>query len=745
MKTAYPQTQNTCSIRLYSNIPFDNTYKNHSLISNLFKYNGVSLYQKSTARYKPCEQFIDRQDYTQQYYPYVYPRYDMTGEFNFDFKNGLIGSVTLELTPEQTNANYMRLTCGNDVYYYFITAITQDNFNTYTLSLELDVLMTYQDEFLNGMQDKPVFTTRKHSHRYVGTGSTTPYCCDLKTGDDTFAGVKPNILVKKLNLTFNDYPAVIDGLMWLYVCVDPRGDDLEFEKFVYNYNNKKFPLTMVAIPLLSEELNGYDTSGGIEYRYLDGQTYSARVFTHTELERSIFDVINDGSAYGSKISPYPPFKLDLDSSVYIDETNHRLVISTENGGAITETKYFDKYGFRYMNIGNNQLVYAPNLYTDYTGCLLKLCRNGGLIVVKQNDIDYELSGLNNSNLDIVASTLPTILTNRTKDPKLKFAPFRKYVLNSQYCSEGWEFHPELMLCEYNTNSNSYYYRFKSIATSYIGDNNFYTFLYAPQSSGIKTFDNYRYEKIGLANNINYVFPCGTNALDVFNSTQAQSFYQSKTASGITSFLTMGGGVASIILGGLGAIPSAGASTSLIAGGVTAIAGGTASLVNTFKSTSAKIEDLKNTPDSINISGSNYITDDAIAEGTNALPYVVIYEVSNIIKENADEYFYNYGYQVSRDCYFNTELKVTAPSTNYIDENLFGRTIFNYVQINEDITNKIDANIPLIVKQKLSNIFNQGITLWTFFGLEPYTNVIPTASYYLDRWFMKNNLDNAEYR
>lgn len=745
MKTAYPQTQGTCQIRLYSNIPFDNTYKHHTIISDKFTYNTAQIYQKPTSTYRPCEQFIDRQDFSKPYYPYYYPRYDLTGEFNFNFTNGLIGSVTLELTPEQTNANYMRLKCGNDYYYYFITGISQDNADTYTLTVELDVLMTYQDEFLDGVKDVPIFTIRKHSHRFMG--SLSPYCADLKTGDDAFAGVKPNIIVSKINLPYNNNLTSIKELKWLYICVDNQLKTFVNNKeeifpsynHLYRFKENILPLSMVVIPLLPTSIGTHNLSGGVTYRYYDNGTPITKNVSVDDLRQCIQWLINDGSIYGCKILPYPPFTLEDNSNLEFDDTNNKLII-TASSGVLLETTLEGGATRRIyqLTFGNNKISFA---YWNTLTTLSKLMNYGALCVDKQVDVEYELTPLRVSELGIDTQTIPSILNTRLIDPKLKFAPFRKYILNAQYSSEGWEFHPELVCSDNLLNTTTYYFRFKSVVSAYIGDNNFYTYIYSNQ---VSTFNNYKYEKIGLANNVNYTIPCGTNALEVFNSTQAQSFYQSKTASGITSGLTIAGGIASFGLGVLGAIPSAGASTSLIAGGATAIAGGVASLVNNFKSTSAKIEDLKNTPDSINISGSNYITDNAIAEDTNALPYVLIYECANVIKENADDYFYDFGYQVSRCCYFNTELKVTAPSTNYIDNNIFGRTIFNYVQTNEDITNKINANIPLIIKQKISNVLNQGVTLWSFFGSSLYNSTIPQSNKYLDNWFMKNALDNTEY-
>ena len=246
MKTAYPQVMGTCKITLYSNIPFDNTYKNHTIISKLFKYNNSDIYSGTPSDANDIKEgFINRKDYSKTGYPYYYPRYSLTGDFNFNFSNGLVGSVTLELTPEQTNANYMKLACGNDVYYYFITGITQNNFDTYTLSLELDVLMTYQDEFLEGMKDVPVFTTRKHSHRYTNNG-LYPHCADYKTGDDAFAGVKPSILSDIKDMAFNN-PDLEDirDVKWLYICIDDSdlGEDYCFEN-----NSCLYPLQMFCFP-----------------------------------------------------------------------------------------------------------------------------------------------------------------------------------------------------------------------------------------------------------------------------------------------------------------------------------------------------------------------------------------------------------------------------------------------------------------------------------------------------------------
>ena len=745
MKTAYPTISDVVTITLYRNIPFDNSYKHHTIISDRFKFNSQSIYTSLVGEPNPCERFLNMKRSGQ----YVFPRTTKTDSFNFDFSNGLVASLTLQLTAQETNSNYMRVKCGNDYYYYFITGISQLNYETYKLNLELDVIMTYQDEFIDGMADVPVFTKRKHCHRYTSDG-LMPYCADLKTGDDAFAGVKPNIITQHHALHYkNSEMKKLEmsgsGLMWLYVCCDVADYDVStdtynmLERTFYGFGAIKSPMVMLALPI-----DAFGTS-----LYKNDNTCVAD-FTREQMLHGIDKLIGDGSVHGCKISPYPPFSIQQANDGAVDITLGIYHMTSPNVNVVQNDNLAKIYQ---MRVGGSSITYGTTSVTTRLPTFLELMlKHGFMLLSEETTRNYIMDTIGVDDLGIKNSVAPTINSNKYLDPKLLFNPFRKYVLNAPYESQGVEFYPELIYSQYPTEIIDGYsgdIGFETNATCYIGDNNFYTKI----KSSTPTFDNYQYEKIGLASAVNYIFPCGTNALDVFNSTQAQSFYQSKTASGITSGLTMAGGVASIGLGVAGLVGAFGtggmsaiAGAGLIAGGATTLASGTASLVDTFKSTNAKIEDLKNTPNSINISGSNIFTDMVITKNYTMFPYVDVYEVSPVIKESADEYFYNFGYQVSRYCYFNQELEYDNSSNKKVDNNLFGRTIFNYIQISEDIVNKIDADIPLIIKQKLSAVFNQGITIWNFFGFsylwgsEP--SIVTNEDY--TKWFMKQTYDNTEY-
>ena len=690
MKSAYPQTQNPVSIRLYANIPFDNTYEHHSLISEWFRYNGSKIYDK--AGVTACESFIDRKKYAlTPNPPFYYPRWDMTDTYNFDFQNGLVGSVTLELTPEQTNANYMRVTCGSDVYYYFITGIKQVNFETYTLTLELDVIMTYQDEFLEGVKDIPMMTDRKHCHRFNSAGY--PHCPDLKSGENIFAGIKPSVVKDKQQLHFKDTNMKkLENIIWMYVCCDVElavkiGDwqDDDYVKELqgilkYQYHGVKYPLMMICLPMNVDEL----TITG--YVVMPDQSHSSITarYTQKDINEVINVLVGNGLVHSCKLSPYPPFNLDG----YTCTVNKNAKIYTIDVG---EMFVPFNTGWPALQTSKSKLQFFRTYpqHTEFPDKLFMVILEEYKDEFEQGDV--ELPDMYYSNISITA--------NRKTDPKLLFEPFRKYLLTATY-SNGNEFFPELIYSDGVYKSNAF--DFNTINTTYIGDYNVFTYQKKLYDYNNKAFyKDYKENGVGLMANINYTIPCGLDALDVFNSTQAQSFYQSKVASGITSGLTIAGGIGSIALGVAGTIGSlgmgAGAGAGLIIGGASAVAGGIASLGNTIKSTNAKVEDLKNTPDSVNVLGGCPTSD--LARET-MFPFVSIYECCEMTKEQANDFFYNYGYQVARDCYFNTELSFNNDS-DIIDNNIFGRTIFNYVKINEDITNKINANIPQVIKQKLS--------------------------------------------
>jgi len=741
MKTAYPNTQTTCKIRLYSNIPFDNTYNHHPLLSKKFTYNGTSL-SDIPASEDIRERFLDRKDILGAR---IYPKYDLTGDFNFDFNDGISASVTLELTPAQTNANYLKLTCGDDVYYYFITHYKQENFDTYTLTLELDVIMTYQDEFLDGMKDMPVFTKRKHDHIVYGSQLR---CEDLASKDSVFAGVEPDIIVDEIKLHFKDDMKYAEGLVWLYICVDNIGQNLPLlepvkEMLCYKTNKSTYPMCMLAIPLNADFVN----------IYVDNAI--AQSYTSDQIKTCVHRLINSGYVHGAKISYYPPFvqcytgynTITKDNVTGI-HVNYYCSSSNRLGPDIDAYKFTSYDGNEFITDTTGWNATLNDDLSDLTKC-------GAILITKQKNTRYDYADIDLNNLTNEYNQFSGNITEKRKtDPKLHFPPFLKYELRSYYTSDCYEINPAIRFTNYKYDATTSYgtlMQFSTITTGYIGDNSVFNFLKPiTDLDNRAVMDYFRQHRIGLSSNMNYIEPCGTDALDIFNATQRQSFYTSKVASGITSGLSIVGGAASIVGGAVATATGVGAPMAfgMFSAGGAMIAGGTAGLGQTIASSIAKENELRNTPNTINISGSTFALDEGVeGAASTGLPFLLRKWCNISVIEKGNDFFYDYGYEVCRCCYFNTELKVNNSVNTFRDNNLFTRTIFNYIKLEEDIVNKINTDIPLIVKKKLNDIFNAGITLWTFFGFKVfYKNgvTLPTSTYLPDKWLLKNEYENTQY-
>ena len=363
-KYAYPTTTNPVTITLYNNVPFDNTYKHHSFIyGNMGYNNGISPKGAYPHNVKQ-ECFLDRKVLGGNF---KYRRWTLTDTFNFDFKNGLIGNVTLELTYEKTNANYMKVVSGNQTWFYFITSIVQNNIDTYTLSLECDVIMTYGNDFITGIDDKPVFTSRKQCHRYTMDG-LNPYCADFKTGDSAFAGVKPNIVktIEKLHSHDNDLNNNIDSVVWLYICFSAgkTQDELALS-FLYKCQDKKYPLTMLAIPINVNSFTIKNSDNSIH-----------KTWTKSDIESAISSLIDNGQVHGAKLSPYPPY---TSRNHTMDSQRNLTYIGSFESTAILNLYYF----------GNaNDTIFIANINATGSGELFDLTSLGCLVISEQKNVEY---------------------------------------------------------------------------------------------------------------------------------------------------------------------------------------------------------------------------------------------------------------------------------------------------------------------------------------------------------------------
>lgn len=687
-----PTTINPVTITLYRGIPFDNNYNEHTLFSKKFRYTFPPIVTPPVVVGRAKEEMLNVKDNNQNY---VYPRTTKSGTFNFSFGNGLVTSVVMELTDNEINSNYMKVVSGNDVYYYFITGLIQKNELTYLLNLELDVFMTFGDEFLDSINQKPVMVDRKHCRRILRTPSTTkinPVCFNQES---TFNELKSNV-VKEMNpLEFkdfvngnNDFNDLMGELSWIYLIIGKNTANLT-GTFQYRENGVNYPYSVNVVPSVTTRIKW--TSGGTD-KYVD--VYN------------IDDYIGQPAVQKVIISPFPPFK----------ECSN-----------ITITR--GQYGGYEMNV-NTILGETSDTVTFYTGAnntgsrfvvLLPTTINphGKISIIEGYGGKFNYKSLEN----YFTTGLPSIYDEIDfGEYKLQIAPFKDLRMSSYYGGENQISTQYKFLEPIESDWNEI--EFFTIASSNAEVNSYYD---------CSSLDGYDLSaKRGISNSVAYNFPTGTNAELLFNQTQKNQYENSKIINAVNSGLKITAGALTL---GFSSVLKPLKPLGVVAGAV-GMASGVVGEIQTFTDWSAKMKDLRNTPNTYNFSGSSLPYDKALANSDenndgNLLPYLITYGVTEHEYNIASEFLYHYGYEYNAESYFNTSL-------NNNNDGIFNRTLFNYVKIREDITSKlVSDDLPLVVAKKISEILNAGIKFWTFFGTQDFNYSM------LNIYFQKSLHCNAE--
>ena len=690
-----PTSVTPVTITLYQGVPFDNSYNEHTLFNPNFKYQGNDI------SYDDNEAFLDYKVNGN----YKYPRTIKSGTYNFAFGNGLVTSVVMELTDNEINSNYMKVsttasTSESSVdYYYFITGITQRNEVTYIVNLELDVFQTFGGEFLDNIQDIPVMVERKHCRRVITkkVGSifrnfVNPICFNQES---TFSKFKANIVNKKEQLGFadfirgvDDFNAIMNETLWCYVIVG-KGYNVHGYNFTdYEENGITYPYGVMCFPLRPTIFIDGDND---EY-YLSPAV--------------IMDEFVKGQASVQKIiiSPFPPFN-NVGNMIITDanDTLHIKVGETAVGNIVS-----------FMTGTNGSLinmVFFEQSQDYMVGVFSVGIGYGGKFNYKPSDNYFD-------------TTIPTITSNKdVGEWKLQIAPFKELRLSSFYGMEN-VVSPQYKFLQHLGTTDWNKIKCFTIASSNPENNTYY------DTANIN--GNEVEMKQGVSSSVAYSFPTGTDAELLYEQTAKNQYENSKMVNAISNGLK--------ILGGIGAVALSPSPVGVIAGGI-ALASGVTGEISNITEWGAKLEDLRNTPNSYNFAGSALSIDLAIQKSTTftcMLPYLIQYKTSEVEYHIANDFLYHFGYEYNMMCYFNYKLYPTS-------DDVFNRTIFNYVKIREDVTGKIVGdNLPLIVAKKINEVLNAGITFWTFFNCESLEEGTATVgSYDVYDYFHKDTYANAE--
>lgn len=692
-----PSAIEPVSLYLFKNSKFTNNYDDH-IFRPTFKKNGVSLYS------------MDYSELLGEYETLA-----LTGTFNFNYNNGLVSSVILEIPTTWVSSNYMyvRNADATSKYFYFITNFSILNHSdingkcTVKFDLELDVIETYKNEILGSLKNYPIEVERKHCQRFAlkdANNVAIPYCSDLVLNEKEISRVNPNIIKKlskpSLNVEGNystadittDSNLILSNIKWLYLgtdFVEILTEDLgTVDIHTTEIGGVTMPLFNACVPLVKKFVIK-DNNYTINFNITDFINY----------------FFNDAHTFSMRVSPYPPFNDTVWSlktnGVTYDSATDTLTFEMKDN-SITKTTATG-YGIFDFTIGATEFKFIE--YYPHDDYPLKDC----LVIVNQEECDYHYNPCNIYDI----KPYPTTSTTRDYGYEIKsnFSPYTKVFIKAQY-GDAKEIHPELcyaVTIPYRrvlkeTNLDNYQeclaVYLDAYATGYIGDFSFS--IYPNYPSSYKDISKY-YKEInnGYIHSPNYSFPNGSSALSQFSNTQSNQFTTQKVGQVIGGVLAIVGGVMASGTGNTGL-------------GVVGIASGVASIGTAIGGATAKYADLENTPDTISNIGGTVVHDNAI--GNTLHPYLCIYELTPSEKEMINDYFYEFGYNVQRCCYFNDELYPSNYATsNWVDERIFTRNTFNYVKLSEDITNKIDdEKMPFIVKKKISDIFKKGIRLWTFF-------------------------------
>ena len=273
------------------------------------------------------------------------------------------------------------------------------------------------------------------------------------------------------------------------------------------------------------------------------------------------------------------------------------------------------------------------------------------------------------------------------EPKLYTAPYTRFSYTSASDKE-YGFEP-MLIGQYGITA-----KFNRVFTpnpTSNGENMFIT---------SEPYNNYKANYTGATALSNNEIPFAPSNYRDFITTQKNSYYTGVAMALVNSMFNVGTGIA--------------------AGNTSGIVGGVINGTGELLSMESKFKDLKNQPNKLN--GGTYDLYSIMAcADTNK--YINTWTLIPAEQKKVADYYYKFGYEVDMLRY------CTMPSKgiNYYEaRGLISRSLFNYVQLDENIVNLLHYNttdIPLsqAVRDKFNIIFNQGVRLWFLTNANDFMN------------------------
>lgn len=641
------------------NIPLTNNYSNVVHFSPMYQLKGDE------------RSMLDKIVRTAFFKHYDSNFNDSTKYIKYNFNMGDIVTTTINVNISNDTSllscNYLHvikevegeLPSGLTEAFYFITNITQYNGKIYRFDLEMDVWTTY-DRDSNPISFKTtIFTERKHCNRWsTDFDYIHLYSKYAVLPDEIDSQHSASILsyVQSIKTTqFSDDEKINKlyfGTSWKYIFVNLDNTYLQ----QYNPQNKTLKD--------SKEVSSFIKNQNLNYmiicipidckiKIITNDTTSA------SLEGYLYDIsehLKTSAILGIKVSNIPPCSL-IKSNITYDTTNNEYNIDISNQSANEIIKYYRDVDTKYLN---------PILIIDE---------------VKSLPINFSLP-INNTSIPYTQYK-KIRLKNIDYEPKLYTSPYMIQGIQPRY---GQCYPYDFYL--YGDSSKDSIKMIKDGMC--LLNENYETYIY-------KGSDIVENEEMAISYSLNN--PCDMPYdIDAYKQAMATSRNSmimgmlTNTSSSLTSAVgnTITGNIPNAIKSGL-------------------------EVLNAPLNYLAKIDDLKNTPNTMASNGSSILY---FLDKYNLETKYVAYTLPQSEREIVFDYFYNYGYRLDKMQWYNSTYIVDTDllayyNLDYRQDNILIRKLFNYLKTKDDsLIEKMNFEAPLPVKQTIASILEKGTKIWT---------------------------------
>ena len=668
-------------------VPLDSSYENPILFKNVKNgFNGNALLTSLS----PLE-FLSQYDNSVN-------NLDTYIKINFRYGSTLTTRVVVNLsflTPSEASTIYDCNYCVvrqeenpklPTMLFYFINNMSfEKGVSTITLDLELDVFTTNNKWSLDTSE---VMTARQHVDRFKN--EATFNCEEALLPDIIDSQFNANIISKNQKLRNNDYTYLM-----VYLSLNtPRTELVNVQNDTLDNGTLKCLTTKVNTITSnnSTTYKGYNLPYMVGFLPLSANnsvTWKAPNYATT----GTYDVYYENNnkklyAKGKKISEIlidNPYVLATQVVNFSKTFMNELLSNNEN----VQVVILDKDGEYTATSPHYYYHIAPLL------CFTKLDISSlipNTSYIKNKNVIFE----NFYGLDISLNT--PLLKDKRLEPKLYASPFAYFVLNGA-SYKGMALEPlgvgnDLEIIE-------------TFVPTPLVNGNYYTI-----NSGI--YSNTKANFMTISPYITNEIPTVNNKYQEFLATQKNSYAQGVTMSYFNNAIGVGSSIVSSIVSG-----STGSPIGVASGIISGVQSATNLIAKPFE-VSSKMKDLKQTPSKITSSNYDIYSVVGITDLSMRFNYITMLDSE---QNKVFDFFFRFGYQVERATAPQiTSNDITINTGDYTKHPaLFNRRIFNYIKLDQDITNELKSPTGLsqAIRNKFNAILNRGCRLWNVTSTTKY--------------------------